>query len=76
MKLSELITEMESVLKEEGDLEVWCECDHGQWPENVYQASVSYFIEDGSQSHCIHEDDVEEYRDNYGDQVQKVFFIN
>jgi hypothetical protein len=76
MKLSELIREMESVLKKEGDLEVWCECDHGQQPENVYQTGVSYLIEDGSESYYINEDDLKEYGDNYGDQVQRIFFIN
>lgn len=45
MKLVELREELSDILVEHGDIEVYCECDHGQWPENVFCIQVVYVYE-------------------------------
>lgn len=42
MNIRELIEELE--LAGASTLPVMCQCDHGQWPENVYSVQVLYRV--------------------------------
>lgn len=78
MNLSEFIDELKEIQEQYTEkLPVMCQCDHGQWPENIYSIQIFYRVrgsEDDSHFQYGTLDDMLEDWDE--DELEQFVMIN
>lgn len=75
MNQEDLIKLLTESINEHGLMDVYCVCDHGQDPEQVFQAGVSRIQNQDGEIVIIDQEDYDQYPEDYEDS-ELAFIIN
>lgn len=73
MKSSEVVQAINEIQNTYGDLDVFCQCDHGQDPESVFSVTESHAVFQDGEVVELHPDDLQDYDE---DEVSLIIMIN